>query len=165
MAEGDSGLGGAPESRERPSRHGAILGEALARIAESVPGAMDGCCATCAFRRGCMTNQMASTGLVAFKCATGADPAGFACHHGMKDGEPTKICAGWLACRLAEFETVKEVSAWLTDQLAALHEGDHDPIREAFDAWIAEVDPDGRLNDYERGRMYLRSALAGEVQS
>jgi hypothetical protein len=147
-------------NRERPSTHGAILGEALARLAESVTGSLpSGCCATCAFRRGCMTNQMASTGLVAFKCAVGADPDPFACHHGMKDGEPSKICAGWLACQLADFETVKEISAWLTARLAEHSDDAPDPIREAFDAWIAEIDPTGAMDDYQRGRLYLRRPL------
>lgn len=35
---------------------------------------------------------------------------------------------------------------------------DGDTIRAAFDAWIAEVDPNGSLNDYERGRLYLGPA-------
>lgn len=149
------------KERERPSTHGAIVGEALAKIAESVTGELPrDCCATCAFRRGCMTNQMASTVLDAFKCATGVDPSGFACHHGMKDGEATKICAGWLAAQLAEFETVKAICGDMVEALQARSEDDHDPIREAFDAWIAEVDPEGRLNDYQRGRLYLSSPLA-----
>lgn len=151
-------------SRERPSTHGAILGEALARIAESVTGELpQECCATCAFRRGCMTNLMASTGLVAFACAVGADPDPFACHHGMKDGEPTKICAGWLACQLADFDTVKAVGAWLTGQLARLGDGQPDPIREAVDAWLARVDPADRLDDYQRGRLYLKAVAAGDL--
>jgi hypothetical protein len=141
--------------RERPSYHGAVLGEYLAQMAESATGFLpEDCCATCAFRRGCMTNQMASTGLVAFKCAMGVDPDAFACHHGMKDGEPTKICAGWLAAQAAEWDDIKNFSEQLTASLGAIP--NPDPIRTAFDAWIERVDPAGTLNDYQRGRLYLR---------
>jgi hypothetical protein len=151
----------AMKERERPSTHGAIVGEALAKIAESVTGELPSkCCATCAFRRGCMTNQMAGAVLDAFKCATGVDPSGFACHHGMKDGEPTKVCAGWVASQLAEFETVKAICSAMVEELQARSGSDPDPIREAFDAWISQVDPDGRLDDYKRGRLYLSSPLA-----
>jgi hypothetical protein len=146
-------------ARERPSTHGAIVGEALAQIAESVTGALPkDCCATCAFRRGCMTNQMASTGLVAWKCAIGADPDPFACHHGMVDGEPTKVCAGWLAAKVADFEDVKRISAEMLAKVNALPDDglDPDPVREAFDAWIERVDPDHSMDDYRRGRLYLR---------
>lgn len=145
--------------RERPSTHGAIVGAALTRIAESVTGSLpEDCCATCAFRPETMTNQMASTVLTAFKCVVGTDPSVFACHHGMTDGEPSKVCAGWLACEAAEFETVKAVVGDMVDALAKISEGDPDPIREAFDRWIAAVDPDGSLNDYQRGRLYLKEA-------
>lgn len=145
-------------ARERPSTHGAIVGEALTAIATSITGKLpEDCCATCAFRPGCMTNQMASTALVAFKCAVGADSSAFACHHGMKDGEPTKVCAGWLASQLVDFDVVKEITGRMAQALSARREGDPDPIREAFDAWIEQVDPTGTLNDYQRGRLYLKS--------
>lgn len=108
-----------------------------------------------------MTNQMAGTGLEALKCATGADPAPFGCHHGMKDGQPNKVCAGWLAALVAPPEVVAAVGDRLLAAINSL-EGP-DEVREAFDAWIAKVDPDNRLDDYQRGRLYLRSELARQA--
>lgn len=143
--------------RERPSSYGARVGAAIAEIASSVTGTLpSGCCATCAFRPGCMTNQMAATTLIAFKCAVGADPSPFGCHHGMKDGEPQKPCAGWLASQVADFDTVKEIAGRLAEDLKAIPTGP-DVVREKFDAWIAKVDPAGAMNDYERGRLYLKA--------
>lgn len=145
------------QGRDRPSRHGAFLGRALAKLAEAgraIEPTLPDMCATCAFREGCMTNQMAATGLQALNCSIGVDPALFCCHHGLKDGEPTRVCAGYAAARLAPFETVKAVTAELVQNLDGA--SGPDEIRADFDAWIAEADPDGRLNDYERGRLYLR---------
>jgi hypothetical protein len=143
--------------RDRPSRHGAILGAALARIeAEGRRFGPDlpDCCATCAFRPGCMTNMMAATGLTALNVLLGIDGEAFACHHGMKDGQPTKLCAGYAAAKLAPFEFVMAEIAAMHDELGA--PPSHDAIRAEFDAWIARVDPDGMLDDYARGRLFLR---------
>lgn len=146
--------------RERPSRHGLILGEALAALAkigrEGAPELPE-MCATCAFREGCMTNQMASTGLTALNCVLGIDKDRFACHHGMRDGEPTRICAGYIAARVAPWSLVQRVVEWLNTQLTSL-EGPDD-VRAAFDIWVATVDPHGEMDDYRRGRAYLRAAL------
>lgn len=148
-------------SREHPSRHGAIVGHALAQLEQAGRAAADAelppMCATCAFRPGCMTNLMAATVLEAFKCAVGADDSLFVCHHGMTDGEPSRVCAGWVAAQLAEFETVKAICGQVAGGLANLHEDGPDPIREAFDLWISTVDPDGKLDDYQRGRLFLRA--------
>lgn len=144
--------------RERPSQHGVILGELLAAMADAgrlhAPELPD-MCATCAFRPGCMTNQMAATGLTALNCVLGIDTDRFACHHGMTDGRPAKLCAGYIAARLAPFEFTKAAMGLLMERLSSLTGPDE--VREAFDGWIAEVDPDNRMNDYERGRAYLRS--------
>lgn len=151
-------------ARERPSHHGLVVGEALTAIASSVSGSLpEACCATCAFRPGTMTNQMASTVLVAFKCAIGTDPSPFGCHHGMVDGEPQKACAGWVASQLADFDVVKAITEQMKARLDALPK-DADPIRDAFDAWIAEVDPTGALNDYQRGRLYLKHFPAASTE-
>lgn len=153
-------MSGLPENRERPSTHGQIVGQALTAIVTSVFGELPkDCCATCAFRPETMTNQMAATTLTAYKCAIGADPNPFGCHHGMKDGEPVKACAGWLVSQLADFDKVREIAEQVAKQLDARALDAPDPIREAFDAWIAEVDPDGTMDDYQRGRAYLKSAL------
>lgn len=154
------------ERRERPSRHGAVVGAALSEIERTGRGQAPeapAMCATCAFREGCMTNQMASTVLVAFKCAIGADPALFACHHGLIDGEPTRPCGGWVASLAAPFDEVKRIAAKMQAELA--EPTDRDLIREVFDAWVAKVDPENTLNDYERGRLYLRAVQAGAFGS
>ena len=36
-----------------------------------------------------------------------------------------------------------------------------DAIRERFDAWIARIDPNGELDDYQRGRLWLRDDPCG----
>lgn len=140
---------------DRPSRHGALLGEALAKIADAGrkanPGVPDPCL-TCAFRLGSMPNQMAGTGKIALDCVTGADPDDFACHHGMDENWPTRLCAGYAAARLAPFDVAREALADLVKKLNAAA-GD-DEIRARFDAWLAEVDPDGDLDVYQLGRRY-----------
>lgn len=154
----------ASPTRERPSRHGALLGEALATIEaagrKEAPevGEM---CATCAYRPGCMTNQMAATGLEALKTTIGTDSAAFACHHGMKDGEPAKLCNGWLAALAAPYPVVQSAVLRLNERLASV--SGPDEVREAFDRWIAEIDPDNRMDDYQRGRAFLKSPLSKET--
>lgn len=143
---------------ERPSRHGAIMGQALIALADADREASgvnpDQMCATCAFRPGAMTNQMAATGLIAYKCAIGADPAEFACHHSMKDGETTRLCTGYLMARAAPFETVRAISEGVCTGLD-LADGP-DTIRDDFDAWLAKVDPDNQLDNYRRARLYAK---------
>lgn len=145
-------------NRERPSAHGQLLGKALARLAatgrEQQPTLPDPCL-TCAFREGCMTNQMAATGTIALNCVLGIDPDDFACHHGMKEGQPTKLCVGYMAAKLAPFHVTKEVLGGLAEQLASLSE--QDEVRRKFDAWASQIDPDGTMDDYERSRAYARS--------
>ncbi|WP_288935108.1 hypothetical protein [uncultured Sphingomonas sp.] len=34
--------------------------------------------------------------------------------------------------------------------------GPDDPLRRRFDQWIERVDPDGRLDDHRRARLWLR---------
>jgi hypothetical protein len=150
--------------RDKPSYHGLVLGKALAALAEAgraqLPELPD-MCATCAFRPDCMTSQMAATGLTAFNCAVGVDDSPFGCHHGMKDGEPTKRCVGHLAARAAPFERLKAILAQLGEDLGSIP--DPDPVRAEFDAWIARVDPDDRMDDYQRGRMWLRARLTPSI--
>lgn len=151
-----------PKERSRPSTIGARVGQALAELeaagraasAEPIPEA----CLTCAFRPGTLPNQQNATVLDAYRCAVGADPAFFACHHGMKDGEPTRSCAGYVAALSAPFDAVKEISARMAADIQTMREADPDPIREAFDQWIATVDPSGKMNDYVRARLYARVA-------
>jgi len=148
----------AQTTRERPSRHGAILGEALAameRAGRAAGPALPDMCATCAFREGCMTNQMAATGSQALNCVLGVDPDEFACHHGMKEGQPVRYCAGYVAARRAPFPVIKAALSIAMGKLAAASGSDE--VREAFDAWLAEVDPDNRMDDYQRARLYERA--------
>lgn len=145
--------------RDGPSQHGAYVGQALVALAEAGRAADPACdremCATCAFRPDCMTNQMAATGLVAIKCAIGADPDPFGCHHALKDGTPTRLCAGYYAAQRAPFEAMKAIMFELTEKLGSM--SGPDAVRAAFDEWVAGVDPDGKLDDYARGRLYLRA--------
>ena len=144
---------------DRPSKHGAILGEALALIADlgERDARMDNWrdrCATCAFRKGTAPNMTAGTGIVALNCVLGVDRDRFACHHGMEDGQPKKICVGYIAARIAPFSSVKEVMALLHSEMG---EGDaDDPVRAAFDAWLQEIDPEGKMDVYQVARAYQR---------
>lgn len=146
--------------RERPSRHGQILGDALALIAmagrKDAPMDLPEMCLTCAFRQGCMTNQMAATGKVALDCVLGIDKDRFACHHGMKEGQPSKLCVGYMAARLAPYSFTKEVLVALAKELGA--QTGPDEVRAAFDVWLAEIDPDGKMDDYQLARAHAKSA-------
>lgn len=145
-----------PLDRCYPSKHGAILGDALALLAaagrKDAPMPIPECCLTCAFRPGTMPNEMAATGKVALDCVLGIDPDRFACHHGMKDGQPQRLCVGYVAAMLAPWSFAKEVVAAVHRDLGAL--GDHDDVRAAFDAWYAEVDPEKKMNEYQLARAY-----------
>lgn len=144
-------------NRDRPSQHGAILGEALTEIMEAgraVDPSIPDCCLTCAFKPGTMTNQMATTGIEAFKCAVGVDDSPFGCHHGLNDGMPTKLCAGFVAARLAPFGDVQRISEGLAAKIADIPE--HDQIRAEYDAWWKSVDPDRAMDNYQLARLYAR---------
>lgn len=148
--------------RERPSKHGKILGDALALLA--IAGRKDApelpeCCLTCAFRQGCMTNQMAATGKTALDCVLGIDPDRFACHHGMKEGQPSKLCVGYIAAILAPWAFTKEVLAAVKRDLDAMDGPDE--VRAAFDAWHDEANPERKMDDYQLARAYAaRRTLA-----
>jgi hypothetical protein len=150
------------EARDRPRGDGAVIGKALSALADAgrlVQPDLPDPCATCAFRLGCMTNTLPATVLIAFQCATGVDDAPFGCHHGMVEGQPAKKCAGWMAAQAADWPEVQEISARMMAELDALPE--QDTIRSATDEWLARVDPEGRLDDYQRGRLWLRDDPAG----
>lgn len=150
------------EARDRPRGDGAVIGRALAALMEAgrlIQPDLPDPCATCAFRLGCMTNTLPATVLTAFRCATGVDDSPFGCHHGMTDGMPTKKCAGWMAAQAADWPEVQAISARMLAELDALPE--HDVVRLATDAWLARVDPRGELDDYQRGRLWLRDDPAG----
>lgn len=148
--------------RERPSRHGQILGKALSMIADAgrrdFPGELPPMCGTCAFKDGAMPNQMAATGMVALNCVLRIDTDRFACHHAMRMGEPTRLCSGYAAAMFAPFSVVKEIMAAMSADLGAM-EGP-DEVRAAFDAWAAEIDPLGVMDDYQRAREFVKARAA-----
>jgi hypothetical protein len=146
-------------SRERPSAHGAILGEALSDLAKAGAVGTDllsVMCSTCAFREGCMSNQMAATGVEALNIVLGIDDADFGCHHGMKDGFPTRFCAGAAAAKRAPFSVLQSALRTLNSRLELLPESD--AVRADFDAWVARHDPGCQLDDYQRARLFARDS-------
>jgi hypothetical protein len=150
------------KERERPSAHGVLLGGFLADVAEAgrlADPTIPAGCATCAFSRETMTNRMAATGIEAMHCVIGTDPAPFGCHHGMKDGEPTKLCAGFVAAQAAPFDLIRSKMEEMVGRLAALPPVDE--VRAEFDAWAAKIDPDGAMDDYCRGRLYVAARREG----
>lgn len=148
---------------DRPSRHGKILGAALATIAaigrRDAPMPIPDCCLTCAFREGSAPNQTAGTGKIALDCLLGIDSDRFACHHGMKDGEPQKICFGYVAARLAPHSQVVAILGAVHDELETVNDSDPDDVRAAFDAWLAGADPKQRMDVYEAARAYAKHLM------
>lgn len=142
--------------RERPSKHGAILGDALALLAvagrKDAPMELPECCLTCAFRPGAMPNEMAATGKIALDCVLGIDTDRFACHHGMKDGEPKKLCVGYIAAVLAPWSFTTKVLAAVKEALDKMQGPDE--VRATFDAWHDAVDPERKMDDYQLARAY-----------
>jgi hypothetical protein len=145
---------------DRPTRHGKILGNFLRLMAETgrtLPGGNEipESCLTCAFSPGTMPNISAGTGMVAFNCVVGINEDDFACHHGMKEGEPTKLCAGYLAALLVPFDLMKQAMFNLNEELNAM-DTSPDELRIAFDAWRATIDPEMKLDVYQLGREYAK---------
>lgn len=148
-------------SRERPSRHGKILGQFLSAVAEvgrtvAPECASRGMCSTCAFRDGAMPNQMAATALTAFNCVMGVDPDQFACHHGMREGVPTKLCAGYLLAKLAPWPEIQAECAKLKQRMDEA--AGPDEVRANFESWLNEVDPGRTLDDYALARLFARAS-------
>lgn len=156
-----SQIGPAAEG-DRPTRHGKMLGKALALIAaigrRDAPMPIPDACLTCAFREGSMPNMTAGTGIVALNCVLRIDTDRFACHHGMKDGDPKHLCAGYVAAMLAPFSEVKEILSAFNHELA-INEDRPDDVRAAFDAWLNRADPERRLDVYQAAREYAKSEL------
>lgn len=91
----------------QPTPEGAELGHELARLTlgcierqrEQFPHA-PGPCGECAYIAGTLPNQTLSTVADALKAAVEGTP--FYCHKGLVDGEPTRLCLGWLATQTTE---------------------------------------------------------------
>lgn len=78
-----------------PTLFGALNGLALTQFG------CDKCCSGCAFVKGTHANQSPSTTIDADWCGDAGQPV-FSCHEDVgEDGEPTKICQGWLRMRQA----------------------------------------------------------------
>lgn len=116
------------EDRERPSKHGAILGAGMVALAEAGrkhSPELPPMCATCAFDPNSMTNKMAGTLITAMNCVLGIDTDRFACHHGMDDGQPTKLCAGYIAAVLAPWDYTMEVMTIISNELNSMDGQDY----------------------------------------
>lgn len=152
---------------DRPSIHGKMLGKALSLIAEmgrrDAPMPIPDTCLTCAFREGTMPNMTAGTGMVALNIVLRIDTDRFACHHGLKEGEPQRLCAGYVAAMLAPFGNVKEVLAAFHAELEGVGE-QPDDVRVAFDSWLNRADPERRLDVYQAAREYAKAEIAKEVR-
>lgn len=152
---------------DRPSRHGKLLGAALATISaigrRGAPMPIPDPCLTCAFREGTMPNQTAGTGKMALDIVLGIDRDRFACHHGMKEGEPKKLCVGYIAAMLAPFSEVSAILTAFHAELTNIDDGAPDEVRAAFDGWLSIADPDHRMDVYEAARAYARHLLAPMV--
>lgn len=151
------------KTMDRPSKHGKILGEALALLAaagrKDCPVELPPLCITCAFREGTMPNMSAGTGLAAFNCALGIDKDRFACHHGMEDGHPAKLCVGYVAARLAPWSFTKEVVTELSKQLDAA-DSEGDDVRAAFDSWLSSIEPQANSDVYQIARKFSKATKA-----
>ncbi len=145
--------------RDRPSTHGKLLGDALAAIAtagrEACSEPIPDTCLTCAFRPGALANESAGTGLLAMNCVLDIDTAVFCCHHGMKDGDPTSVCMGYVAAKLAPFEVTRSIMGGMLERVKAMKDGP-DQVRADFDAWMAHADPRQELDVYQLARAYAR---------
>lgn len=108
---------------QTPSDHGRILGSALADVADKLaplhPNVPERC-KTCAFRHGTIPNAMAGTLMEALNCTLGIDPNPFGCHHTLKDGKPTSLCAGYFLVSEFGFDDVKAVMPSVVEKLNAL---------------------------------------------
>ena len=86
----------------QPCETGRELGRNLARFADvaeqewrdSGISFVPQRCHSCAFKAGTYPNGCISTVADAMKCMMEREP--FYCHHGIKDGEPSAVCGGWL---------------------------------------------------------------------
>jgi hypothetical protein len=148
------------KNSDKPTGYGAILGDALAMIAaagrKNLPEGtvIPDTCLTCAFREGALPNRMGGTVKEALDCVLLIDGDRFACHQGMKDGEPKRICAGYLAAILAPFSFVKEVIASAHKDLDAFDDLAPDPVRDDYVRWLLKLDPDGAMDVYQIARAY-----------
>ena len=105
----------------RPTPEGIAAGKQLARLWRSAMrdavtqhpdavAAIPDRCKTCAFREGTIPNGCPETIMDALKCVMEKEP--FMCHHDMKNGKPTKMCAGWIVTQRADRDPVEAPWDW-----------------------------------------------------
>ena len=87
----------------------ASMRSALMQAPEAVAAIPDRC-RTCAFREGTVPNGCEETVMDAIKCVIEKVP--FMCHHDMKNGKPTKMCAGWIVTQRADQAAGKAPWDW-----------------------------------------------------
>lgn len=81
-------------TRNKPCDVGRAVGAELARLTgDATAGAP--MCASCAFKPGTVPNGCITSVADAMKCVFEGER--FWCHHDKKNGDPTRVCAGWKA--------------------------------------------------------------------
>jgi len=92
---------GAPGVPNVPTDEGRALGAEIARLVDNDEARVRAAglpvpprCGDCATRLGTPPNGCAPTLMDFVKCAAEGEP--FMCHVGAVDGEPARICGGWL---------------------------------------------------------------------
>ena len=111
----------------RPTEKGRRMGRELVRLwkaamraalvnapAEALAAVPDRC-KTCAFREGTHPNGCEETVMDAVKCVLEKVP--FSCHQELKDGKPTKLCAGWIVTQRCDQPPVKVSWDWTDPEM------------------------------------------------
>ena len=97
----------------------AAIGRELVRFFEQEePASAPPRCHDCAFRAGTLANE-SYTIANALKCVMEGIP--FYCHHGEENGEPTRLCRGWIA--LAPPAVLEEIAQAIATQRGEVSHG------------------------------------------
>lgn len=142
--------------RRGTSTGAARLGAAMARLAAKhvQPGDPDPC-ATCGLKEGTLPNMAGQTMIDAMRVLARIEGDSFGCHHGLNNGEPTRICARYLAAargpRSELLEAIASVAVPPDDRPA------NDPVGVYVTAWAERIDPDRELNAYQLARAWERT--------
>jgi hypothetical protein len=142
--------------RRGTSTGAARLGAALADLAERHrrPGDPDPC-SSCGLKKGTLANMAGQTMIDAMNVLAGIDGDVFGCHHGMKDREPTKACAGWLAARRASRDELLQAIGSVA--IPNDDNPENDPVGVYVAAWAKQNDPEGKLDSYQLARLWEKT--------